>query len=117
MLGERGVFFFFLLPSCGASDRGRLRRSFGRHSMRWAVLNPVHCNRTRGGRSRSPAFLQNAVCLHDCHCAWGEERWQLCITTPSDNTYCLYFLFNTYQEDKNPLFIVADLEDINTSKP
>lgn len=69
MLGERGVFFF---PSCGASDRGQLRRSLGRHSMRWAVLNPLHCNRTRGGRSRSPAFLQNAVCLHDCHCAGGE---------------------------------------------
>lgn len=68
MLGERGVLFFFFL-SCAASDRGRLRRSFRRHSMRWAVLNPVHCNRTRGGRSGSPAFLQNAVCLHDCHCA------------------------------------------------
>lgn len=51
-------------------------------------LNSVHCNRTRGGRSRSPAFLQSAVCLHDCRCAGG--RWQFCITTPSDNTYCLY---------------------------
>lgn len=83
--------------------------------MRWAVLNPVHCNRTQGGRSRSPAFLQNAVCLHDCHCAGG--RWQLRITAPSDNTYCLYFLFNIYQEDKKPKFIVLHVEDVKTLKP
>lgn len=115
MVKEVCIFFFF--PSCGASDRGRLRRSFGRHSMRWAVLNPVHCNRTRGGRSRSPAFLQNAVCLHDCHCAGGGGRWQLRITAPSDNTYCLHFLFNIYQEDKKPTFIVLRVEDVKTLKP
>lgn len=61
----------------------------------WGGLNSLHCNSTRGGRSQSPAFLQSAVCLHDCCCAGG--RWQLHITTPSDNTQRLYLCSSSRQ--------------------
>lgn len=83
---ERCVFFHPVGPGAGVGWGGA---SGGTAWGGLFQLNSVHCNRTRGGRSRSPAFLQSAVCLHDCRCAGG--RWQLHITTPSDNTYCLYF--------------------------
>lgn len=66
MLGERGVFFSILWGL----------RQGEREAEHWEVqqLNSVHCNRTRAGRSRSPAFLQSAVYAHDCRCAMG--RWE-----------------------------------------
>lgn len=66
MLGERGVFFSILWGL----------RQGEREAEHWEVqqLNSVHCNRTRAGRSRSPAFLQSAVYTHDCRCAMG--RWE-----------------------------------------
>lgn len=99
MLGERGVFFSILWGL----------RQGEREAEHWEVqqLNSVHCNRTRAGRSRSPAFLQSAVYTHDCRCAMG--RWEGgCITTLSDKTYCMYLQVCSLstQGDKSPFFIV-----------
>lgn len=102
MLGERGVFFSILWGL----------RQGEREAEHWEVqqLNSVHCNRTRAGRSRSPAFLQSAVYTHDCRCAMG--RWEGgeggCITTLSDKTYCMYLQVCSLwtRGDKSPFFIV-----------
>lgn len=88
----------FFLPPWGASCWSGARRSFGEAQRGAGCFSWTHCtcNSTRGGRSLSPAFLQFAVCLHDCR--WAGGRWQRCTTTTSDNTYCLHLFSSSMRK-------------------
>lgn len=107
------VFFFFshpVGPQTGAGWGGALGGTA------WGGLCWTRCTVTElraGGHGVQHSY--RTLSVYTTAIVPG-GRWQRCITAPSDNTYCLYFLFNIYQEDKKPMFIVSHVEDVRTLK-
>ncbi len=91
------VCFF---PPCGASGWGRVRRSFGEAQHGVGCFSWTQCTVTAlGAGGHRVQHSSRALSVYMTAVVPG-GRWQLCITTPSDNSHCLYLCSSPTRETR-----------------